>query len=668
MTLFTKALLSVLGYAFAPLSLATDIIHNTPSDESLSKLTDSIETISITAERHPLFIHEHTGASTIINNESIINSGASNLSELLRNVAGVTISQAGAYGSLSELRFRGSESNHIMVLIDGIEVNDIGQGGLVDLSHILLSNVVRIEVLKGPQSALLGSNAMSGIINIITHDNHKAADITIGYGNQNTRQFSGRINNIGSGTSPLQFSLNAQYIDTDGENSSRNGNEKDGYKNHNVAGKLSYIRDQNNKVSLTARFMNYRNDFDANDYNTGLLRDANNHSKGQQQTFGLQWRYSPYYGAYQNNQKYNSTKGYENTSNGKAVAAWSQFIQLHFTKNDTSNFADNIFSNSTKGEKLRLFWNHNIALFDFFSLNIGAEGIKESFEQRGLISFADPNQNQEQSSRSLVLSSLYQLSSSFSVDANYRFDNNSEFKDATSHQVTINYQINEHWRLFLSTGKAIKNPTFTERFGFFPESFIGNAALKPEHQKSKEMGIKANFERFSMSTNVFSSSLKDEIQGFVFDENSGLFTAQNSEGESTRNGLEIELNTSLSKLELRAQYTYLNAKEQEALELRRPKHTGSITLDYPINDSQHLYFQFDYVGTRFDRFFPPFPEPSQTVALSSYWLTAVNYRWQVSDNTNVKFRVDNAFNSKYEDVFGYSGQSLRYTLSLQTTW
>lgn len=621
--------------------------QQTDTQTSPSQSNTIVETISIAGARTPLSDSFIASAISVIDSELIASSGAISITELLRTVPSVNISQSGPMGTLSEIRFRGSESNHILVMIDGVEINDLGQGGLIDLSHILLAHVERIEILRGPQSALWGSAALAGVINIITRSAGKdgIGNLGLSYGNKNSKQLQGAYS---SRYKKWRYSISAAYFDTDGENIAREGNESDAYQNTSAYAKLGYDFSQYHRVNLHLRMVDYSSDFDATDFSTGLVADADNVSKGEQLSFGADWDY------------------------GVKDSIWSQRLSYQYSEQENKNFASKAFSGSTKGEKHRLIYNHNLKLSQGH-INLGIETVDEHFEQAGPIVFGDPNQRQSNNSVSFISDAHHRLSKRISVAGSYRFDNNQQFDDAASYRLGVNLQINDYVRSYFSYAKAIKNPTFTERFGFFPGTFLGNADLNPESSRSVEWGIDANWQRYELQLAWFKAKLKDEILGFVFDPSSALFTAQNATQNSQREGLELELSHSLHHWQWSLSYAYLDATEGDAteanaIELRRAKHSGSAWLSYDINQQHQIFVQADYTGHRFDRFFPPFPANSEVLSLNNYWLLAANYRYKLNQNTLLSLRLSNALDQEFEDVIGFSGESRRALLSLAYSW
>ena len=608
----------------------------------------NIETIRIIGTHSPLAVGQIAGSVTIIDEARISASGAIGVSDLLRTVAGVNIGQTGTTGSLQEVRFRGSESNHVMVLVDGVAINDVGQGGITDFSHLLLANISRIEILRGPQSAIWGSNAIAGIISITTkqaESRELTASAQLGVGNNSTQ--SANIH-IAQQLNDLSYKINASTYKTKGENISRIGNEDDGYRNNDLSSALNYRLNQNNRIDVNARFMEYTNDADSYDFTTGLVGDGNAIAEGKHISAGLNWYFAPH-------------------RNPQEDRIYSQLVSLQYSKQETNNFSNNAFDRTSSGEKLRMLWSNRFEFTTSKWLNIGLESTNEEFTQRGPNAASGVNQQQSNDTWSIVSDGLYALNNELSLSASYRYDNNDIFDNAGSYRIGVTYTISNDWRIFASQGRAIKNPTFVERFGFFPNTFTGNPDLIPEQQTSIEMGIEGAFDNVTVQVNWFNATLNDEILGFVFVPETGGFTAQNSAQESTREGIELSLNGQVNNVSWQAQYSYLDAAQENAAELRRSKHTGSISATYTYSAQHQYYVQADYTGTKLDQFFPP-AQAAQLVSLKSYWLVSANYQYTYSQNISLNVRLSNSFNEQYEDVFGYNTNGREALLGLRYTF
>jgi vitamin B12 transporter len=254
-----------------------------------------------------------------------------------------------------------------------------------------------------------------------------------------------------------------------------------------------------------------------------------------------------------------------------------------------------------------------------------------------------------------------------------RFDDNSDFDDAVSGRLSLAYDLSDSTVLRGNIGTGRKNPTFTELYGYFPGQFVGNPDLKPESSTSYDIGIDKMLQDGAvvLQLSLFRQDLEDEINGFVFDPDTFLASAENIDGTSRRSGVELGANWQINNhFDLSATYTYTESEQENALgeneqEVRRPKHSGALTLGY-LSSSQRFnaLLAADYGGTRTDVFFPPWPDPSETATLDSYWLVDLTLQYQLSKSTSVFARGTNLLDEDYEQIYGYQTPGIAAYLGL----
>jgi vitamin B12 transporter len=249
------------------------------------------------------------------------------------------------------------------------------------------------------------------------------------------------------------------------------------------------------------------------------------------------------------------------------------------------------------------------------------------------------------------------------LSASIRYDDSSEFDDVTTYRFTSSYLLRaSNTRLHASYGEGQKSPTFIERFGFFPDQFLGNADLEPEKNKGFDVGIQQWLfgDITSIDVTYFSERLENEINGFAFDPDSGLFTAENLNGKSRRDGVEVELRSRIGgNLTVTGSYTYTDSREPNdtggrSRELRRQKQMAALNLNQRLlNGRANVNVDVSYTGDQRDRFFPPFPENPQNVTLDSYLLFDVTGSFAVTEQLEIYARANNSFDENYQNVFGF---------------
>jgi vitamin B12 transporter len=616
---------------------------------------EELETLVVTASRVPVSAKLSGSSYTIIDRETLEQRQMSTLGEILRDVPGFAVNRGGVLGSTTQIRVRGAEGNQVLVFIDGIEVNDLAQGSEFNFSHLTSADIERAEIIRGPQSALWGSDALGGVINISTRRGEGALQVSAFAegGSFGTKQGGG---NISLGGDNYHFKLFGSYLESKGDNISRDNNEDDGYENTTISVAAGYSPLNNLSFDFVGRFTDANNEFDETDFfNTGLPVDTDSETRTSQNYSRVQAKFSLYEGL------------------------WEHKAGFSLSNTDNDNFLNAIESSSTQGKKHK--FDYQTSLFidtaqisnEAHIITFALEHEIEDFTQRGSVAFgSDPNQNLKTRSTSYIGEYRLTFSDNLSLSGGVRHDGNNDFQSATTYRGTAAYLLEENGlRLHASYGTGIKNPTFTERFGFFASSlfspFIGNPNLNPEQTLGWEIGVEKSFfdNRFSLGLTYFNEQLEDEINGFFFDLATFTTTAINETGKSKRKGLELVGRATLSsELNVSGNYTYLDATQPDGIsgmerEVRRPKHTGNININYDfLNQRANLNVNLNYNGKQDDFFFSPPFFAREIVPLESFTLVNISASYKFSGMLSLYGRVENLLDENYEEVFGFQGTGL----------
>lgn len=612
--------------------------------QAVTAAETEIQEVLVSASLVPIPANRSANAITVIDSEQLKNRAALSVADLLRDVPGLAVSRSGVQGSQTQIRARGTEANHLLVLIDGVEANDPSQSDELNWGTLSADDIERIEVIRGPQSSMRGSDAMAGVINIVTRsaDQPFSAKLFTEAGSFSTQR-SGF--NIGGKQGNFDIRLGVSDTQTDGDNISRSGNEKDGYENTSINLKAGYQASDELKLSFAASQSDGMNEFDADDDFDGFVEDQDRVSEFRNSTIGLQADYVSVDGRWQH----------------KLVIAQS--------KHDNEAFADGVLGNVTGSTKDQyqyigsMFWDDSSQ-----RISVLAEREEEDYKQRGPLSWGlDPNQDRERDTDSFAIEYRSDISDRLSLALSSRYDDNSEFDRASTYRMEAVYQLGDDTRLRSAYGTAVKNPTFTERFGFYT-NFIGNPELKPEESTSWELGIDQQLGDLSLSATLFDAELENEINGFAYDAVNMGYTATNKEGVSKRQGIELTASVEMDEsLALSAAYTYTDSVQPDGAggyqdEVRRARHTANLNLAWQATDLLQLTTNVQYSGSQSDEFFPPWPTPSEIVTLDDYTLLNVNANFSATDRLDIYLRLDNLLDDDYEEVFGY--QTLGFGASL----
>lgn len=586
----------------------------------------------VSASRVEVPSREVGSSVTVITGEEMQARQIRVVADALRDVPGVSVNRTGPRGLFTQVRIRGNEGNHTKVFIDGVEANDPSGDNEFDFANLLAADVERVEIIRGPQSALWGSDAIGGVINVITKRG-KSGMRANGYfeaGSFDT--YSGNAAVSGAGRN-YRYNANGSFLKTQGVNMSRTGTEKDGYKNGTI--NLSGALDATETLELSANgtYIANKVQSDPQSFTTGLFFDGDQERDGDQ-----------FYGRMQG--KLESFGG-----------RWENILGGNYTHTDFKNTVDKDFLSSNKGSKSRLDYQSNY----FFStpsvasadhtLTFYAETVHETFENQTTIPGTD--QKQSLDSTSVAGEYLVGLWQRLFLTGSLRHDNNSRFKNSDTYRVTGAYVHGESGsRVHASMGTGVKNPGFFELFGFIPGTFISNPNLKPEESWGWDLGYEQKFfrDRLVMDLTYFKQDVTDEI-ALVF-----LPTLQtsvaNQAGTSRRQGIELSAKAALSaNLNLGAAYTWTDATNPDgSAELRRPEQIASLVLNYVLPSRRgNVNLNVQYNGPMEDFDFSTFPATRQK--LDGYTLVNLSGAFRLDKNIELTARIENLLDEEYEEVW-----------------
>lgn len=604
----------------------------------------SLDDVLVTATLMPVAREDVASSVTVITREQIEQRQVKYLSELLRDVPGFAVSQSGGPGALTQIRVRGAESNQLLVLMDGVRANDPASGDEFQFEFATTSNIERIEIIRGPQSAIWGTDALAGVINIIrrrdVRENYLNATAEYGSFDSLDLAVDGGINREN-----LRLSGGLSYLDTDGTNISREGNEDDGADNTSANIAVDLDLNRSFAVQFSGQHVDAASEFDDFDnFVTGLPADADRESKITRDYLKGEGRWTP------------------------VDSAFSSSFTMSWLDSENDAYADGAWSGSTAADTLEMRAQVNVLLGDralqAHRLSFLVERDDVDFSQRGeALPWGDPNQDQSYNVTGYAAEYIGKPTESFTWTINGRQDDYSDLGDVFTWQLAASQRVLDKLRLRASTGTGSKAPTFIERFGFYPGFFIGNPDLKAESSSAWEVGLELDLldQSLVLGAAWFDQQLEDEIDGFVFDPDTGSFTAANKSADSNRQGLELtasgQWNDSFS---LNASYTYLDAQEtdstgQRVRETRRPEHMASLTANYDFADLRgNLNLNINYNAEQLDNYFPPpFYLPEQVV-LDNFTTVDIAGSWKLTGMLEITARVSNLFDENYEELLGFA--------------
>lgn len=606
------------------------------------------ETIIVLGSRTPLALDSLAGTVTRFDSSDLRDSRMPFVADLLRTIPGAALARTGAIGGVTQLRIRGSEANHTLVLLDGFEANDPATGSEFDFAHLRSATVERVEVLPGPSGALWGSDAVAGAVHLRTPrarpDEGLDWGVSGGFGSHGTQEGTLRLGHGGE-----RGSVNAlvDHYDTDGTNVARSGDEDDGYRITTLALHGALALTETISAEAVVRSLEANVEFDPTPFPAFLPADGDLETDLERTLVGVHLDYDPAPGA---------------------QLDWAHRLTLEALRSSYDDRNEGTITDRRRGDRQRIGLqsavDYSALLPGDQRLALAAEIEREEFAQRGTATdFGDPNQNQQVTHRALVGEWRWQMPAGMQISAVLRQDFNDAFADATHWRVGLRgalpLELGDGW---VRLSRATKNPTFTERFGFTPDSFLGNPDLEPERSEGVELGWTRAFANETLTTELvwYRDRLENEINGFAFDPETFAFTALNRDSDSRREGIEARLAlqpTNATRLALR--YAWVDASEPDPAggqvrEVRRPRHSGSVSAVHRFA-AQPVTARVDaaWNGERDDRDFATFP--ATNVVLDDYWLIGAALNWTPQPGTTLFVRADNLADETYEDVFGYRG-------------
>ena len=627
-----RRLSAILGPALAGLAMQAAAA---PKDEAEVKILP--ETV-VSANRVVVPSSEVGSAVTVITGQEMEDRQIRIVADALRDVPGVSVNRTGPRGLFTQVRIRGNEGNHTKVFIDGVEANDPSGDFEFDFANLLAADIERVEVIRGPQSAIWGSDAIGGVINVITKRGERGTRTTSYLEAGSFDTVSGNANISGAGANYRYF-VGGTFFKTQGVNMSRTGTETDGYENGtlNLSGAINPT--QSLELSANGNYIDNNVQSDPQDFATGLLVDGDRERDGQQ-----------FFGRAQGKLK---------TYDGR----WEHIVGGNYTYTDFENTADKTYSSSNAGTKSRLDYQSNL----YFStpsvasadhtVTLYAEYAHETFKN-DVAGFPQANQEQSLSSTSVAGEYLVGLWQRVFLTGSLRYDNNDRFKNSTTYRITGAYvQAQTGSKVHGSVGTGVKNPGFFDLFGFDPSptAFVGNPNLKPEESEGWDLGYEQQFgDRLVMDLTYFRSVLTDEIVFVPL--GAGLSTVENQTGDSNRQGVEFSAKAALGDaLTMTAAYTWLNASDPDgSAEVRRPSQIASLVFNYLLPSRRgNVNLSIQYNGKMQDFDFSTFPATRQT--LDAYTLVNLSSAYNVSKSVQLLGRIENLLNEDYEEV--WSAQS-----------
>ncbi|MFO6430310.1 TonB-dependent receptor plug domain-containing protein [Erythrobacter sp. W302b] len=591
----------------------------------------AIVPILVSASRgQSVTIRDYTGSFSVITAEQLEDRQTRDIADILRDIPGVAV--AGVAGQ-TQIRLRGSEANHVLVLVDGIEVSDPFAGEF-DVGTLQAEPGARLEVLRGPQSALYGSDAIGGVVAYESASGRSLPGFAarVEGGTQGTINGAARYGTSGN---DWDAALSAVVVSTDGQPNARNGVRDIGRDSYTLAGKGSVAVSDTLTLRAAARFIRTEGQSNDSDFNPASP------------TFGFTVD-SPGV-TYTNEAIYALVGARLKTLDGR----WTHDLSAQIANVDRETDSPFGLTSASEGDRFKASYVSALDVADDHNLTFAADYEVEGFRNATPGGFVfDERREIEQ----VGLVGEYRYSGqALDFSAAIRHDFNDLFRDATTFRVGAGWRVTDSTRLRAAGGSGVKNPGFFELYGFVDGRFIGNASLRPEKSNGWEVGIDQRLGNLaSLAVTYFDSELEGEIFT-TFPPPNFIATPANRTTVSEQRGVEVSLAAQLAEQwSLDAAYTYLDAEENGVEEVRRPQHIASAALTWSApRDAASATLVVRHNGATPD---VAFTDPSFVpvrVQLDDYTLVNLNARVKLAQRLDAFARVENLLDERYEQVFSF---------------
>ncbi len=597
--------------------------------------------IVVTATRLETQVQELASSVTVITRQDLEKSKKTFVIDALQNILGVSVIRSGPLGGSASVMLRGANSEHTLVMIDGVEINDpITPSRTFDFSHLRVESIERIEILRGPQSPLYGSDAMAGVINIITRKGEGKPRFHLSSLGGSYGTFSGTAGLAGS-MEEFHYSVWTSSLTSKGfsaANSRLEGNtEADGDKSLSLSARIGYKASDTMEMDFLARFNSAKSDID--NYGGAFGDDPNNVQK-----YDSLFLKSCVRGLFLKNR-------------------WEQKLTLSHvdTKRETKNPIDeqHPYDSDNSRYKSRLFkldWQNNIFLHRTNTLTIGAEYQQEWGESAYYSdSLWGPSQSffpqKKAYNTGAYIQDRLKMAGFIFLTAGIRLDSHSQSGLSLTYRIAPALLIQKtNTKLKATYGTGFKSPSLYQLYA--PDNLwgpIGNENLKPEETTGWDAGIEQTLceGKIFFAGTYFSSDFENLID---YDYTLGYINI----ARATSRGVELlaEFTPSENFL-LSTSYTYTLAKDINTGEplLRRPRDKFTAAMTCRFLKKANLFFSLTYLGTRGDKEWIDWI--STNVQMAPFTLLDAAATYDILPNIQLFLRLDNLLNTDYELIRGY---------------
>ena len=566
--------------------------------------------VFVTATRTPISKNNVIADTTTISEEEIERAGSSSLTDLLQRQPGIEIYNSGGQGKVSSLHIRGSESDHVVVLIDGLRVNQ-ATSGLTAFENIPLSQIEKIEIVRGASSSLYGAGAIGGVIQIFTKKGVSGFKpyAAIGYGRYDTKTAQAGIR---AGNDSTNYAINISSLSTDGFSALKTNNsifnDKDGYNNLSLSGSINHKFNQDNSIGVNFIKSSGNNRYDKR--NDTYFIDRKN--KMDTQAISINF-------------------------NNKITNNWQSDLKIGQSIYNYNDFDGTAWApNNSKQNQLS--WLNNI------SLPLGSLLLMYDFNRETINKSLGYDKSERNNSGYMI---GYLLNKGdHNLQLNFRFDDNSAYGKFNTGNIGYGYQVNNQWNISALYGTAFRAPNFMDLYYRDSSGSYNNPNLKPEESNNIEASL-----RYQKDVDKFSATIfQNKIDNFIQLDSSWI--PQNTE-KAKFEGLTFNGSTFIDHFQLFGNVTFQSVKNDVTNQklARRSQQYGNVGLNF-YSGQWNMGTEINASGSKNDFCDPD--EFSCPIKIPGYAFVNLVADYKINNDIKLNLRINNLLNKDY--ALAYDGQ------------
>ena len=574
----------------------------------------TIPSIIVTATRTAETVDETLAPITVITREDIERLQASSVPELLHSTTGVSFTSNGGFGSHSSVSLRGTNSNHVLYLIDGVPISS-ASSGTTAIEYLPISQVERIEIVRGPRSSLYGSDAIGGVIQIFTNKaKEKSVTASIGYGSDNTKEMTA---SYADSNDSSQWSAGLSAFDGDGYDfygrdsygvKNSEDNDDDGFENYSLS--LNGTHQLTQDLLFSGLFLRAQGKADFDGYN-----DSNTHTDFTEQVMSGALDFAV-------TEDWQSKLSLSRSYDKQHIRSYDEPAKGFYFVDPKDHF-------NTKIDVAN--WQNDIVIRDQDLLTLGLDYKKEKLDSSTDFT--------EDSRWNHAFYSQYLYSGDvFETQLSWRYDDNEAFGSHNTWSVGTGFSLDENVRITTSYGTAFKAPTFNDLYWPADAFFKGNPNLKPEESRSFDFGVDITAGRTLWTAHYFNTKVDNLI---TYVSSYPAISMMENVAKATMDGLELSVATEVFDWQITANASYVNPVDDSTGKMlaRRSKINFNLALD---SHTGALSYGASILASsdRYDR-------AGENASLPGFALVNIRAAYQINKQWSVRAKVDNLFDKDY---------------------